>query len=120
MESFVEHITKASMVFSDQGLSEMREATLPVVIRNPSPDSPIVDFELRPIWATRAIYSHRFEPGMEQAKLMFSQKTRRLFGSSKAPALLFTMEVDVPSVIQLENLGPIPFLVRVVSELEQV
>src|SRR5690606_18999469 len=44
--------------------------------------------------------------------LSLSQQARRLFHSSKIPSFSCNVTVEMPTIIQLENPTPIPFLIR--------
>lgn len=119
MRAFVEYYLEAGLTISGQGTTSRKEAMLPVEIRRLSPDPPIVDFKPQLHRALRSISSYNLVPGMEDADLTFSQKTKQIFGSSKVPTFYYTTEVSIPTVIQLENPVPLPILIRVVPERQR-
>ncbi|CAJ0544366.1 Ff.00g035800.m01.CDS01 [Fusarium sp. VM40] len=115
-EAFVEYFLKATMVLTGQGHVERPEATLPFVLQRWSPGPPRADFGLKESKNRQSVSTYRLIPGMEVAKLSFSQKMKKSFGTSSVPTFLFDVFVDVPTIIQLDNPNPIPFKIRIVPE----
>jgi hypothetical protein len=56
---------------------------------------------------------------MESTELSYYQKSQEFFGSSKVPQLSFTVYVESPAILQMQNLIPIPFKIRIVPNREQ-
>ncbi|KAH6884404.1 hypothetical protein B0T10DRAFT_130604 [Thelonectria olida] len=113
MEGFVEYFLRAEMrAMGHSSTGGMHEATLPFTLRALSSEPPIVDSRLRKIKTSYSITSYRLVPGMEEAELSLSQKTRQFFSSSKVPTLYFNYQIDTPTVIQLENPNAVPFIIR--------
>ncbi|KAH8688449.1 hypothetical protein BGZ61DRAFT_453226 [Ilyonectria robusta] len=119
IEGFVEYFLRAELNVAGQGSSDVKEAVLPLNVRTLDPNAPIADFKLMPFRSPRTLSSFRLIPGNEDVELSFSQKTKRLFGSKKVPTIKFNVEVDFPTVIQLENPNHIPFLVRLIPDWEK-
>jgi hypothetical protein len=121
-EAYVEYHLEATLTQLASGKhhkSDSRSATLPIRLRALPPTTPYPpsDSGLRRRSAQFAASSYRLVPGMEDAELTFKQKSKKFFGSSKVPRFGFTLQYDVPSVIQLGNpLVPIPFRVRVIPD----
>ena len=113
MVAFVEYWLVAKVMMEGHGTCDIQEAILPVRIWAVSPGPPIVNFKPKPWRRPASVSSQRLVPGMENAKLTFTQKAQKFFGSSKVPNFAFNIEVQAPSVIQLANPNPIPFLLRV-------
>ncbi|KAM0335349.1 hypothetical protein ACHAQA_000394 [Verticillium albo-atrum] len=117
-EGFIEYTIKAELQSTQQGSVETTNAALPITIRTASLEPPIVDFRLTRHRLYGWISSYQLLPEVGRAGPSLSQKTRTLFGSSKVPVYGGHMEVDVPSVIQLENPNPIPIQIRFVPDLK--
>lgn len=113
---FVEYYLEA--VFRQENDSHLTTAILPIILR---PDS--IPYPLPTNLKSRIhpghVKTHRLIPGMENAELSFHQKTQKFFGSSKVPQFSFTVYVDSPTVIQMQNDIPIPFKVRIVPNRER-
>ncbi|KAF5250812.1 hypothetical protein FANTH_4084 [Fusarium anthophilum] len=116
-EGFIEYFVKATLRVTGQGRIDMTEATFPFNIINLNPDPPIANFWLRGSRSRQTMSSYRLVPGMEDAKLSFSQKMKQSFSTSSVPELVYNLLVDVPTVVQLDNPTPIPFKLRVVPDL---
>jgi hypothetical protein len=116
-EGFIEYFLKATMRITGQGHINMVEAVLPFKVTNLSPDPPIAEFGLKGSRSRQSMSSYRLVPGMEYAKLSFSQKMKQSFSTSSVPEFVYNLLVDVPTVIQLDNPTPIPFKLRVVPDL---
>ncbi|KAF9777052.1 hypothetical protein IL306_004681 [Fusarium sp. DS 682] len=116
-EAFVEYFLKATLRITGQGHINMAEAVLPFKVMNLSPDPPIADFGLKGSQSRHSITTYRLIPGMEDAKLSFSQKMKQSFSTSSVPEYVFNLLVDVPTIIQLDNPTPIPFKLRIVPDL---
>lgn len=114
---FVEYHFEAE--FWQENKSGRSTATLPISIRAASTPYPIVNFDLKRHTFPGSIKTQRLIPGMETAELSFRQKTQKLFGSSKVPQFLFSVQVDYPGAIQLQNPIPIPFVIRVLPNPER-
>jgi hypothetical protein len=115
-QAFVEYFLKATLVVTGQGHVERPEATLPFVVQNRSPDPPRADFGFKASKNRQSVSTYRLIPGMEDAKLSFSQKMKKSFGTSSVPTFLFDLLVDVPTIIQLDNPNPIPFRIHVIPD----
>ncbi|KAK7409182.1 hypothetical protein QQX98_008675 [Neonectria punicea] len=113
-EGFVEYYLRAEVRITGNRSTDTYEAILPVEVKRVDLDPPIVNFKLKLYRSPRCVSSYRLIAAMRDAELSFSQKTQQIFGSSKVPTLHFTLQVEVPTVIQLENPNPIPFRARVV------
>ncbi|KPM42951.1 hypothetical protein AK830_g3624 [Neonectria ditissima] len=118
-EGFVEYYLQAEMRLTTQGSTDTHEAILPVVLKTRDLNPPIVDFKLKSYRNSHSVASHRLVPGKRNEQLSLSQKTQQLFGSSRVPTMHFELQVNVPTVIQLENPNPLPFQVRVVPNWEK-
>ncbi|KAM0281452.1 hypothetical protein ACHAQH_003482 [Verticillium albo-atrum] len=108
-EGFVEYTIKAEMVSQKQGYLETTDVTLPITIRTASLEPPIIDFHLKRHRFYGWVSSYCLLPEISRSGPSFSQKARALFGSSKVPVFAGNMEIDTPTIIQLENMSPIPF-----------
>ncbi|SPJ73853.1 uncharacterized protein FTOL_03583 [Fusarium torulosum] len=115
-EAFVEYFLKATLVLTGQGHVERPEATLPFILEGRSPDPPGADFGLRGSKNRQSVSTYRLIPGMEDAKLSFSQKMKQSFSTSSVPTFLFDLLVDVPTIVQLDNPNPIPFKIHAVPD----
>jgi hypothetical protein len=114
---FVEYYLEAE--FWQENKSSPTIATLPLAIRAPSIPYPLVDFDMKSRTFPSCIKTQRLIPGMEDAELSFRQMAQKFFGSSKVPQFSFSVQVECPAVIQLENPNPIPFKIRVISDRQR-
>ncbi|KAJ4422114.1 hypothetical protein N0V82_003197 [Gnomoniopsis sp. IMI 355080] len=57
--------------------------------------------------------------GRQDGGLSFKEKTHQFFKTSRVPQLSFSLEVDLPEVVQLGTSLPIPFRVRIVPNRRQ-
>lgn len=116
-DAYVEYHLEASLHQQGSGHhGDSITATLPVRIRAPPMPYPLTDFDLCRRSAQFAASSYRLVPGMETVELTFKQKSKKFFGSSKVPMFGFTLQYDIPGVVQLDNPTPVPFCVRVVPD----
>lgn len=113
---FVDYHLKAELQHIGQGEEETHNATMPILIHNPNRQPPIADFQMKNASRFTIIKSQRLLPGMEEAKLSFSQHTAKFFHSSSVPSFVCNVEVGVPGVIQIGHSDGIPFSVRVVPD----
>ncbi|KAK1763926.1 hypothetical protein QBC33DRAFT_210219 [Phialemonium atrogriseum] len=118
-KSFIEYYLQADLRLARDGSADVQTSTLPLHIPGFSPEPPITDFNIRRQIFFRSVTSQRLIPGMENAELSFAQKTQKLFRTSKVPHFYFELEVEIPTVIQLENPNAIPFRVRVKPAWDQ-
>ena len=114
---FVEYYLEAE--FRQENGSHLSTATLPIVVQAASTPYPFETFDLKARTYPGCIKTQRLIPGMEDAELSFRQKTQKLFGSSKVPQFSFSVQVDCPTVIQMQNPIPIPFKIRIIPNRGQ-
>jgi hypothetical protein len=95
---------------------ETIESTVPLFIRPLAGEKPLLDYGLRRKFRLEKVTSHRLMPGMEYAGLSLRQRTQRLFNSSKIPSFGFTIRIEYPTIIQLENPNPISFKVGILPD----
>ena len=118
MEGFVEYVLEAKLQYAKASTRESCEAQLPIRVTRKMLDPPIADFQLKRWQQFQSITSWHLIPEMETAKLTFSQKTKKMFGTSSVPVFKFQLQVDVPSVLQLDNPNHFQFKVRAVPSWE--
>lgn len=118
-EGFVEYYLQAELRFSRGGSFDTRNATNPIVLRQPPPP-PLFDYDVLHRKLRQSVKSQRLLPGMEDADLSFKQKTQKLFGSSKVPEFHFTVDTSFPRRVQLGNTSPIPFIIGITPDLERI
>jgi hypothetical protein len=114
---FVEYYLEAE--FRQEKKSQLSRATLPIVVLATSSTYPFESFDLKARTYSGCIQTQRLIPGLESAELSFRQRTQKWFGSSKVPKFSFSIQVDCPAVIQLQNPNPIPFRIRIVPDRKQ-
>lgn len=115
-EAYVEYHLEASLLQQGSHHGKAVTATLPIQLRTPPMPYPLVNFDLKRRSWPYEVRTYHLVPGMENVELSFKQKSQQFFHSSKVPTLGFTLEYSCPAVIQLGNLTPIPFLVRIIPE----
>lgn len=106
--AFVEYVLIAELRVFSQKSSQVEKSTLPIELKSSSVVHPLGDCRLRSKTLPWSVASYGLVPGMQEAGLSFSQHARRLFHSSKVPTFLCNINVDMPTIIQLENPSPIP------------
>lgn len=113
---FVEYYLQAKIefvyskgFFTGRAKTKSHEAIMPLQVEYVSP--PITDFHLERHVISEHISSPRLAPGMRDTRLSWSQKTKRVFGSSKIPRLFFKIHLDIPTALQLESENSVPFKV---------
>ncbi len=112
-ECFVEYVIEATLHQEHGSKMVTTTAAIPITIR-PAPSPRVTNFDLRLCSLPGSLRSQRLLPGMEDSELSFKEKTAKFFHSSKVPKLIYRVEVECPSVLQLGN--PFPFCVRVVPD----
>jgi hypothetical protein len=115
---YVEYYLEAELVATSNGKTTTTIATLPLFINTPSTPKPLPakDFPFQTKTDTYSARSYRLIPNMQRVDLSLKQKARAAFGSPKVPELRFTVDVACPQKVQLGT--PVPFLVRVLPDLE--
>lgn len=114
---FVEYYLEAG--FRQENSNHLSKATLPLtVLETPSP-YPFQNFDLKSRESYHCIKTQRLVPGMENADLTFHQKAQKFFSSSKVPQYAFSVKVDYPTIIQMQNPNPISFKISIVPNREQ-
>lgn len=114
----IEYYLEAVLQYTRGGSFVNCRATCRVVIRHTPSEPPLLYYATKSWLSTSlTVQSQRLEPGREDARLSFRQKTQKFFGSSRVPKFTYRLEVCVPTAVQLDNPLPIPFTVKVVPEL---
>lgn len=113
-ETYVEYHLEADLLDSGSHGKSVT-AVLPIHMRaRPSMPYPLADFDIQRRVLQGHVTTYHLVPGMENAELSFKQKTKQFMGSRKVPMFGFSLEVECPAAIQLNNPTPIPFKMRVV------
>lgn len=118
-ESYVEYFIQADLWYRSQGSWDNVAATLPIYVPFIRPGPPLVDYQVVVMGVHMSASSHRFLPGMGDAKLSTSQKMKKAFNISSAPTCGLKLQVGFPSYIQIGNPGVVPFQVRLVPQWER-
>ena len=114
----VQYYLRAELQLPSQMRSKAIETTLPLDVEHFFPGPPaIANFKLRRQIMSQYISSPRLVPGLEDTEPSFSQKAQKFLGSSKVPRITLQAEVDVPTVLQLENVNAVPFRIKIQSRL---
>ena len=113
---YVEYYVEATLGGSgNSNKGESSQAICPFTVRPVSSPNPLADFALKKHSGgghRKKVVSQHLVPGMENAKLSFGQKTKKMFGSSQVPAFAFSLELEVPTTLQIGNPSTVPFQVR--------
>ncbi|RKK82869.1 hypothetical protein BFJ68_g17496 [Fusarium oxysporum] len=119
-QCYVEYFLEAELhVEGAAGPTNIDTATLPVNITPPSTPDMISNFALSRHSFLCRLSTYHLIPGIETAGLSLQQRTQKFFRSSKVPQFAFSLQVDCPSVLQLENPNLIPFRVLVIPNQAQ-
>lgn len=116
MKASVQYHLRAELQLLGQLRSPIIVTTLPLEVEHFYPGPPtIADFKLKRQAMSRNISSPRLVPGMEDSEPSFAQKAQKFLVSSKVPTLALRLEVEVPTVLQLENVNAVPFRIKIQS-----
>ncbi|KAJ5984613.1 hypothetical protein N7481_006712 [Penicillium waksmanii] len=112
-EALVEYRLHAELNYERGGSRRVEYATVPITLRH-APGS--IDQKRSSnggLSPPTKVQSHRLMPGMEDTELSFRQKTKKLFGSSKAPQFWFEIVMKSPPVVQFDNPAPLPIILSI-------
>ncbi|RYP50910.1 hypothetical protein DL768_003670 [Monosporascus sp. mg162] len=117
---FVEYFLEAKLHISAAGGDEqVQRAVVPLSILPLSTPDILTEFPLTKQSFLCRISTYRFTHGEEAGGLSLGQKTREFFGSSKVPQFTFSLQVEHPVVLQVENSINIPFRLLVLPDYDQ-
>ncbi|KIN03532.1 hypothetical protein OIDMADRAFT_117635 [Oidiodendron maius Zn] len=111
---FVEYYLEAE--FRQENSSHITKAIVPIPIQTASIPYPFEKFDLNTRKYSACFKTQRLIPGMENTELSFGQTMQKLFGSSKVPQFGFSVQVDYPTIIQMQNPNPISFKIRIIPD----
>lgn len=106
--AFVEYVLVAELSVFSHKSGQIDQATQPIELKSGAVVRPLEDWRLRTKTLPWSVTSYGLVPDMQDTGLSLSQQARRLFHSSKVPTFLCSINVDMPTTIQLENPAPIP------------
>lgn len=113
VEAFVEYFLEAKMdVSGHDGIT----ATIPIVLRSYIDGPRITNYHLKSSHQICSVSSQRLVPGMQDAEPSMKHKMKLLFGTDPVPTFGFRLEVGTPTVMQLEDPGPVPITLRAVPD----
>lgn len=115
-QCFVEYFLEAELCVEAAGGGKKAErATLPIsVLAQPTTDS-VSDELVRRSFLCR-ISTYRFTQAEGSGSLSFGQRTREFFGSAKVPQLVFSLQVEHPTSVQVDDPRTIPFRLLILPE----
>ncbi|RYP69298.1 hypothetical protein DL769_005319 [Monosporascus sp. CRB-8-3] len=117
---FVEYFLEAKLHISAAGGDEqVQRAVVPLSILPLSTPDILTEFPLNKQSFLCRISTYRFTHGEEAGGLSLGRKTREFFGSSKVPQFTFSLQVEHPVVLQVENSINIPFRLLVLPDYDQ-
>lgn len=111
--AFVEYILEAELQLSTRGKTKTTRAVQPLRIQQFLPGPPITDFLPQRHSYNRRIISQRLVPGLKDSELSFSQMAQQFIGSSKLPNFVFQVHIELPTVLQVENMNHMPLLIGI-------
>lgn len=114
---FVEYFLEAELYVEAAGAAKKPDrATLPIsVLAQPTTD-PTSDAELVRRSFLCRISTYRFTQAEGSGSLSLGQRTRELFGSAKVPQLVFSLQVEHPTAMQVDDPNVIPFRLLILPE----
>ena len=114
---FVEYFLEAELCVEAAGAAKKPDrATLPIsVLAQPTAD-PTSDAEIVRRSFLCRISTYRFTQPEGSGSLSIGQRTRELFGSSKVPQLVFSLQVEHPTTMQVDDANIIPFRLLILPE----
>ncbi|KAH7375208.1 hypothetical protein B0T11DRAFT_269882 [Plectosphaerella cucumerina] len=110
--ALIEFGVTAELQFTENGTARMVTTTLPVTIRALSLDPPIADFQ----HVRHRIYGWVSSSNLLPAAPSFSMRAKMRFSSSTRPTFAGHLEVDSPTIIQLEHPDATPLRLRFVPD----
>lgn len=111
--AYVEYVLEAELELCERGKTKTSWAALPLQIHDFVPGPPIATFALTRKSHNRRILSQRLIPGLKDGELSFSQKAQRIIDPSKLPTLVFTVHVDLPTILQVGNMNYMPLRISI-------
>lgn len=111
--AFVEYVLEAELQLSTRGKTKTTRAVLPLQIQQFLPEPPITNFLPQRHSYNRRIISQRLVPGLKDSELSFSQMAQQFIGSSKLPNFVFQVHIELPTVLQLENMNHMPLRIGI-------
>lgn len=116
-QCFVEYFLEAELCVEAAGSAKKPDrATLPIsVLAQPTAD-PTTDTQLVRRSFLCRISTYRFTQPEGSGSLSLGQRTRELFGSAKVPQLVFSLQVEHPTTMQVDDANIIPFRILILPE----
>ncbi|KAL9114561.1 MAG: hypothetical protein Q9187_007456, partial [Circinaria calcarea] len=109
VEAYIEYALTAE--------SGKTKACLPLYIRQRSVQSPITNYKMQSLSSPQVIKTPKLLSEYADRPLTFRQKSRMVFRPSKTPKYAYTVQVEFPTVIQLEHPDPIPLKISLIPDL---
>lgn len=119
VQGFVEYFLKADIITTVGGRQDTRDATLPVILAPVLREPPIADFKLRPVVYPREVQTQLLLPGRHDDKLSIKEKFKKSMGTPSVPTLSLKFKVEIPTVLQMFNPLPMPFVVQLIPDWEK-
>ena len=110
VEAYIEYVLTAELGDT--------KASLPLYIRQRSVQSPITNYRMRSRSFPQVTKTPRLLSEHADRPLTFRQKSGMVFRPSKTPKYAYTIEVEFPTVIQIEHPDPIPLKICLVPNLD--
>lgn len=114
-EALVEYRLHAQLNYERSGSRRVEYATAPITLRHASRILDLKPSENGGLSSPTKVQSHRLIPGREATELSFRQKTKKFFGSSKAPEFWFEVLMKSPPVVQFDNPTPLPVVLSIAT-----
>ena len=116
-QCFVEYFLEAELSTEAAGGAKKADrATLPISVMTHPASDPARDSGLVRRSFLCRISTYRFTHGEASGSLSLGQRTREFFGSAKVPQLVFSMQVEHPTAVRVDDDNPIPFRLLVLPE----
>lgn len=114
----IEYNLEAMLQYTRGGALTFSRSTCPVILRHTRSKPPLFYYESRRwLSLTQTVRSQRLEPGSKNVPLSFLQKTQKFFGSSSVPVFTYKLEIEAPTMVQLDNPLPMPFTMKAIPQL---
>lgn len=113
-------VTWAHVEYALVATSGAGTATYPICLRKASTPMPIVDHEIRGLGPSKltVVTSLRLLPEYSNTEMIFGQRSIAVFRPTRMPRYSFAVNVEYPSVIQLEHPKPMSFNIFVAPHLD--
>lgn len=119
VQGFVEYFLKADILSTVGGRKEASSALLPITIAHFLREPPIGDFKLTQRLYPCDVQTQLLLPGRQNDKLSVKEMFKKAMGTPSVPTLSLQLHIEVPTVLQMGNPTPVPFVLQLVPNWDK-